>query len=186
MNRDTSTALGRSLDQAGCSYTNLFHKGVWITNRHKIDMTVDYLRRDGSDFVIGADATDVLIVSEISDLIEKFEAMKCDIIFNAEVRFWPRRHMEVYRRHEEGLAGVGPFKYLNAGLWMGRRKQSLEFFSTCQKLRDWSLHPFSEQACVKRTHAEWGGKSIIDENCVLFQNLNSVPRAWLELIRSEA
>lgn len=156
----------------GVGHHVLGDSSPWDTNRKKIGLTVEFLEAHPCEFVMGADSTDVLLLGQPSQVVERFVGTGADLLFNAEKRFWPVGWDGACQRFEEEV-GEPPFRYLNAGLWVGRREFALEFFRTCQEEAGrMPEHPHSEQVCVKKAYLRHHGRVRIDGRCELFQNLN--------------
>ena len=169
------------LESAGYEHEVLRHEGCWNTNRIKIQMTIEHLMKVKTPYVLAADSSDVVILSSLDGIVEKFLDKKCDILFNAEIRFWPYDQMEDVKKFEDSIMSNGPFRYLNAGVWIGKTEGCLDFFKKCKNHIAWEPHPYSEQVCVKKTHVELHPKSMIDWSCSLFQNLNLATSEHLDL-----
>ena len=151
----------------------LYHYGIWNTNRIKIDLTIDHLKTIKEDYVWGCDGSDVLIIKPLSDIVDKFLGLKADLVFNAEIRFWPFDEMKNVKLIEDNISkNYKIFKYLNAGLWMGKRERCIEFFQLCKEFTKLEIHPKSEQVCIKHAYIKSFPSVKIDHECVLFQNLN--------------
>lgn len=148
--------------------------GRWTSNRIKIQLTVDYLKTVTTPYVLGADSSDVLLIRSLDGIIDDFLEFKCNILFNAEIRFWPPGKLEHVKRFEDSLPGhdVLP-RYLNAGLWIGDTEYCLEFFTTVLAISEvLYLMPASEQVCVKYVYPDVYPKVQIDRSSKIFQNLN--------------
>ena len=165
-------------------FTNLLYEKEWNTNRIKILLTLEHLKKSNSEFVLSCDSNDVLIVRPLKDIIDKFLSLEADIIFNAEIRFWPYFAMKEIKSIEDEISkNYKIFRYLNAGLWIGKRKEAINFFDFCyNNFINLPIHPKSEQVCIKHTYVYNYPKIKIDHQCKIFQNLNLVGYDILELL----
>ncbi len=166
----------RSLDHRGVPYTVLGQGiGEAWTNRMKLDLTIEFLAARREPFVMGADSSDALLIGDPRAIVERFRQQEAGMLFNAEKQFWPPELKDM-RRYEDGVCRK-PFRYLNAGLWIGRREACLEAF---RRARVWAdrlaLREESEQVCWKHAYRDLYPAIQIDDHCRIFQNLNRVRR----------
>ncbi len=141
-------------------------------NRLKIDCTIKYLSTSRCLYTMGCDSSDVLLLGNPNDILGLFLEMDCDLLFNAELVYWPEK--PDLREFEEKI-GIGPFFYFNSGVWIGRTDFCLEFYKKAKEYSDITLHnPFSEQVCTKQAYKEFYPKVKVDHTCKVFQTLNRV------------
>ncbi len=166
----------RSLDHVGISYTVLGNGiGATWTNRLKLDLTLDFLEQTRSEYVLGADSSDALLVGDPGLAIAELQRRGAEVIFNAEKNCWPAKLTEI-RSFERRVAGA-PFRYLNSGLFVGTRLGLLRAFESARKwghgLEGW---PGSDQVCWKHTYRDLHPAVCVDDQCRIFQTLNRVRR----------
>ncbi|MBM4187454.1 MAG: hypothetical protein FJ206_09100 [Gemmatimonadetes bacterium] len=164
----------RSLEQAGLPYVVLGQglRSEW-RNRLKLELTLDFLRRTAAQMVLGADSSDVLLVGDPARLVARLSTTPDRVLFNAEKRPWPREAREVFRF--ERTVARGPFRYLNSGLWLGRREPLIAAFECAAR---WAgrltAKPDSDQICWKYAYRELYPAIEVDTTCSVFQCLNDV------------
>jgi hypothetical protein len=156
----------------GCTVLGGGIGAAWY-NRLKIDLTIDFLHKCDRELVLGADSSDVLLVGQPRRLIDAFHRQPAEVLFNAEKNSWPPRTKTLGAF--ERRVGRGPFRYLNSGVWLGRREACLRAFKAArqwaERLDGW---PTSDQICWKYAYRELYPLVQIDWRCELFQSLNQV------------
>jgi hypothetical protein len=170
----------RSLDHLGLAYTVLGTGiGTRWANRMKLDLALGFLAGTRAEIVLGGDSSDVLLIGDPGTLVERFRRQGAAVLFNAETRAWPREAREV--TSFEHRVAKRPFRYLNSGLWIGRRAALIEAFTAARRWADrLSVKPDSDQICWKYAYRDLHPVVQIDDRCALFQCLNDVGRG-LEL-----
>jgi hypothetical protein len=173
-NKKEKGILEKSLDNVGLHYTVL---GVDVenwSNPSKIYLTIDYLKRSNSKYIIGLDSFDVFVLNNLNDILEKFLEFDCKILFNGG----PVRHPPVKRPFvhiEEEMGRNYDYKYLNAGVWMGEKDYCLDFFKYCLCCREKDEDPNnewwnkSEQFYIKRGFEKFYDNIKIDYESKIFQ-----------------
>jgi hypothetical protein len=74
--------------------------------------------------IVFADAYDVLFAAGIDEIIQRFETFDSPIVFSAEKNCVPDRYRRpMFPSHSS------PYRFLNSGFWVGRRKELQEMFS---------------------------------------------------------
>lgn len=145
------------------------------TNRHKLDLTIDFLSHTTHRYVLGADSSDALLVGDPHAMLERYLRLDVPMLFNAEKNFWPPELADL--REFEDRIGRRPFRYLNAGAWLGRREACLEAFRVAKRWAErLAERPTSEQICWKHVYHELHPMVAVDDGCAVFQNLNQVRR----------
>lgn len=74
--------------------------------------------------IVFADAYDVVFAASISEIIHRFETFDAPIVFSAEKNCFPDRY-----RRSLFPAHASPYRFLNSGFWVGKRKELQEMFS---------------------------------------------------------
>ncbi len=170
-------ALGvfeRSLEGSGLRY-EVLGRGIgsaW-TNRMKLQLTIDFLERTNALYVLAADSTDVVLIGDPAEVLRRFRQQEADVVFNAEKNCWPADLPDL-QEWEEGV-GQPPFRYFNAGVWIGRPEACLEVYRVARR---WSeeldIYPTDDQVCLKHAYREVYPRLVLDHRCEMFQNLNRV------------
>lgn len=142
----------------------------WNTNRIKIFKTIEYLKSEKSEFILGSDCHDsILLNGDIClEILDKYE---CNMLFCAETNFWPES-MVAEREIQKSLCD-SRFCYLNGGCWLGRRKTCLEFFNEALRISNiMKDYPYSEQVCLHNPYINMHGEVKLDSECEMFQVIN--------------
>jgi hypothetical protein len=135
----------------------------------KIELLIKFLENSEKELVLVADSSDVAIYS-FDGMIERFSSKDCDLLFNAEVNCWPVPDQQAIEKSRF----LQPFCHLNAGAFIGKRIEALNFYRYCSSLVDDSTS--SEQYFIKKAYVDWYPSILIDDSCLLFQTLNGVNR----------
>lgn len=157
-----------SCDNFQIEYKVLGSKILNWKNIYKIKLTCDYLEKSSAEFVLGVDSFDCVVVDKIDSILEGLEYYKCSLLFNASLVNWPQEMKNVINNPK-------PYKYLNAGVWIGERNYTLNFFKKCMNVDNkfTKKYPKSEQVRVKSVYFEDAKKCGIDYECKYFQTLNN-------------
>ncbi|MGE0551878.1 MAG: glycosyltransferase domain-containing protein [Gemmatimonadales bacterium] len=167
--------LEASLDRFGIPYTVLGGSvGDRWTNRMKLELTLDHLRRSAAELILGADSADVLLVDDPGRIVDAFAGQPARVLFNAEKNPWPRQLADV--ASFERQVAPAPFRHLNSGLWIGYREALIEAFGHALAAAGSSEVPGSDQACWKQVYRERYPAIQVDARCRCFQTLNLVRR----------
>lgn len=111
-----------SLKNAGLRFTVLGKEIRDWDNMKKVKLVLDHLKESETKNVLYMDSTDVVIVDDLAPCIERFSNENCEILFNAELKFYPS--CPSLSEIEEFERKISPNEYfaLNAGCWIGRRE----------------------------------------------------------------
>jgi hypothetical protein len=136
-------------------------------NSLKIQLTIEFLEKTKSDYILSADSSDVVVYS-FNNIIESFENKKCQMLYNAELYCYPNRNnSEIEKSKFEK-----PFYHLNAGVWIGKREFALDFYK--ELLIAVNEETISDQGCIREIYLRYYPKILIDDKCSIFQTLNGV------------
>lgn len=106
---------------------DLFDKEWDMSN--KIHSILNSLKRCRTKYALVSDVRDVVITADIDkSFIDKFESMKCDIVYNATTSKFPKISLQSDNLIE---GGSGVFKYLNAGICFGYTDKLIEWYEHC-------------------------------------------------------
>lgn len=105
---------------------NYIMKKEWNGFQDKILFTYDIIKKlPDTEIALFIDAYDVLINSNINEIITKFLKYECDILFSAELNCHPRylkkEYIKICPKNEENC-------YINSGGYMGYIKNLKEFY----------------------------------------------------------
>lgn len=161
------TTLDYQLKLNGIDYINPAKNYIWKwTNAKKVGFIIKALKKVKTDYALILDGADVCIMSDMTDLIDRFNTYKKDIIFNATI--WPFPKVEIdnvdYREQ------YGRFCHLNAGCCIGKTSALLKFYKEVQTLikADKTGNP-SEQYYVRQAFSKHQDTVFFDYDCRIFQ-----------------
>ena len=133
---------------------------------------------------MGLDSHDLIVFGDPNLCLERLLKMDCDLVFNAELNFFPDYPISYFRdcKQFEQSLNEGIFCYLNAGAWIGRRDFCLKFFSECDTIKLWQMFDcrnynllFSDdQSVVHGMYKKYYPKVKLDYRCEIFQNIAKV------------
>jgi len=179
-NRPTKSLLERCLDRRGVPYLTLGSEMPEWRNDAKPYLITAALDRVISEYVLGLDSDDVLVVSCPQRIVAGFRACACDILFSAERTSTP--DMPCLTEFERSIA-ESPFGHLNAGAWIGKTDACRGFFRDCQRedkgdiVAAFPTRRFfkSDQGMTRKTFRRYHPAARLDYHCRVFQSLFSVP-----------
>lgn len=166
--------------------------GVW-RNILKIGLTVAFLEQTDAEYVVGLDATDVLVLEHPSEVVARFarhfEPAGCRLLFNAANFPWPRRrNMPCDACLDFELTAFDDRdRHLNAGCWVARRDYALGFWREVKEMvesPEWP-HEFrnSEQIPVRACAFPGRYPQLdIDRRCAIFQHMEAGKKALQALV----
>lgn len=170
----------KSLNNHKIKYTVLNTKKAWTTNRLKISLTLDFLNKSKSEYILGADSSDVVLINNPEKIIDLLSIYNKKIVFNSEIKFWKPEILKDCFEYENKTS-PGPFKFLNAGLWLAETNYAKTFFELVHSIsQEFKELPYSEQACIKI--ASINNTNVgIDYKCCFFQCINQITNEHLEI-----
>lgn len=179
-NNAPDSLVEQSLRHNGVKYYKIGGDLNEWNNLKKFELVVGLLKEIEAEYVIGLDSFDVVFFGDPNLCLERFLDLGLDLVFNAEIDFYPEWPVQYYRecKQHQRAASPGRFCYLNSGVWMGRRKFCLDFFSECAAVKLWTqvderycpLIRNCEQSVIHglyRRHMNVG----VDHGCVIVQNV---------------
>lgn len=161
---------------------NTYGKGViqW-NNLMKFAYNINSCEEITTPYIMGIDSRDVFVLSSPVEIIETFEKMSCELIFNGESKFYPDFPPAYYQNCKSFQSKIANSKYcyLNSGSWIGKKEFCKEFFNECLKVKVWEIFDCSQwpklhncdQSVVHSQFTKYYPKTQIDYNCSIFQNL---------------
>lgn len=139
-------------------------KGItnW-NNRMKICLTAEFLENCKSNYVMGIDAFDAIVLDDPIKILP----IKQKMLFNATNGSFPTMpNIEIF----DNSIRNNYYKHLNAGVWIGETTFCLKFFKQAEKLSKTDFrHPHSEQFIIRQMAAFHYPFVDIDSNCTFFQ-----------------
>jgi hypothetical protein len=147
----------------------------WVHAIHKPRAALDGVREIETEYTLYADSRDAIVLSDLPSAVERFERMDgCDMLFGGDRINWPG--LERYRKFEARLPGArqSEFRYLNAGVWMGRTSFLREFFAEALETPPPSEADFCDQGIMKDLLQRHYPRVQIDTRCEIFQNIGFI------------
>lgn len=172
--------LESTLDRLEAAYTVLGAEVKDWKNKIKIDLAVREVEKVGTTHVLFCDSSDVFVLRDMSGIVDAFEAIGHDALFNTEKMCSPTttpRHVVDF----ENRTGRGT--YLNAGLWMARTEFAKKILSICHAASRSESETSCEQLHYKNCYFELHPRMNIDHGCVLFQGLNRCGPEEIQLVK---
>lgn len=155
----------QSLKLAGCEYIVLGEEVEKWYNFKKVELLLDYLPKVKTKYILSADSADVIILRNLNSLVESFEKMNCECLFNGEIMFWP---FDLNQRIKNFELSINKELYLNSGLYMVRTSYAETLLRKCIDVKLVN-YPNSDQAKFKYCYIDLYPKVLVDVNCQLFQ-----------------
>jgi hypothetical protein len=177
------SAAENSLKNSGLEYTVLGKNVQNWDNMHKIKLVLDHMDKTRAKNILYMDSADVVVVGNLVPCVGLFENMDCEIVFNAELKFYPS--CPSLNNIEQFEKAVSPNEYfaLNAGCWMGRKNfvrkmlEELLLIDINEHLEknrgfieDWRISK-SDQFRWHLMHRKYHPKIKLDHGCLIFQNI---------------
>jgi hypothetical protein len=145
------TILEQSLSRYECNTVVLrpeYKNDPWI-NAKKIEIVLSALEKITTQYVLFADAFDVLCVNHPAMLVKTFRTLSYEMVFNAQVHFFPDIAVyqeesdrpyctSIWKEFERSLSD-SVWRYLNSGLWIANTEFARTFLEVCYKLRETNL-----------------------------------------------
>jgi hypothetical protein len=165
--------LERCAARHGCQTLVLGEGSSW-TGQLKLETTASALQQITTDYVIGLDSGDVLLVEHPDRIVERFRKhFSCDLLFNATGSdCWPAAPDFIMFESTLPSASWSHGRcWLNAGAWVGRTEFCREYFT---ELAAEPPHPQfnDDQSAVKRSWPKWYPRIQIDYRSEIFQWFN--------------
>jgi hypothetical protein len=165
--------LERSLEHLGvpCVVAGRGVRG-WMNSVHKPLAARQALASIETEFVLGVDSADAILLGDPALLVDRFErSFGADLVFAAEKNNSPNAAR--FRSFEESLPGAAstPFRFLNGGTWLGRTAACRAFFDEAVRTPPAPEDPSSEQGILKELLRTWHPAVALDHRCELFQTL---------------
>lgn len=138
--------------------------GGWKINLLKT--AVEPYKDDKEKLILFTDGYDVMFLSDLRQIVEKFKTMDAKILFGAEGFCWPKEELAaLYPPVERGK------KYLNSGLYMGYAHEIYKLLTYRPIKDDDDDQLFFTEAYLDETLRN-NLKFKLDHTSEIFQNLN--------------
>ena len=148
----------------------------WVNATDKTVTIVELLAAVKTKYVCFSDSRDSMLIRSPGHLLKRYlHAFPASpVVFGAEMVCYPRA--DVLKRYEDYRPGAeqGPFKYLNAGCWIGPTELARTVFARILALAEatppMKRFPWSEQGRIRQLFPKLEGSIDLDYKCELFQN----------------
>lgn len=170
---DKNFSLINQLNASGISYVNAIPNNIkFWKNTAKIKYIIPALETVTTPYVLCLDALDILCVEDLSELLPRFLEFDCDMVYNASKLNYPP-----ICKDEEDSESYSPFKFMNAGAFIGKTEAAKEFYQhvyDTQLFAEFKGYENSEQIRVRfgRRHYLKRRTIKVDTECKIFQTLN--------------
>jgi hypothetical protein len=145
----------------------------WV-NTKKIGCYYNALLNIDKEYTLLLDGTDVTIVSDLSDIIEKYKEYNVDILYNATAASFPKVNIEKIE-HKDFYGKYGNF---NAGCCIGKTDKLIDFYKEgLEVLKNMDNNdPFkdSEQYHLRKVFANHLDTVWFDYRCKIFQVMHKI------------
>jgi hypothetical protein len=138
-NTETKGCCEISLEKLGLDYL-LLGKNIKKWNHiNKLTTALEVIDSIKTPYVMALDCFDVIVLRDPYEAVEKFKAMDCDMLFNAEKIFYPDYGLTATGnysitdewKHFEASVAQSAWKYLNAGALIVKTKFYKEYLINC-------------------------------------------------------
>ena len=164
-----TSSLNYQLKKNNYTYINSVKDRIMSWSRcGKIYHVLDSLKESSKEYSLILDGNDVVILSDLTDLVSLFESYNKKIIFNSTIWMYP--HVIVDNVHNRGQ--YGEYCYLNAGCAFGKTEDLIQFYELAIKeLEKDSNHKKvdSEQYYIRKVFDKHQDIVFFDYECKLFQ-----------------
>ena len=161
------TTLDYQLRLNNIDYLNPAKNYIWKwNNSKKVGFIIKALKKTKTEYALIMDGADVCVMSDLTDIVERFKTYDKDIIFNATIWAYPKVEIDNVENRQQ----YGKYCHLNAGCCIGKTKALLEFYTEVQKVikADKSKNP-SEQYYVRQVFDRHKDTVFFDYDCRIFQ-----------------
>jgi radical SAM superfamily enzyme YgiQ (UPF0313 family) len=163
--------------------------GLEKWDRHQISLTLGYLDKVTTPYIMGCDAFDAVVIQNPEQILDIF--LHCfgtsRLVYAAETNFWPDWYNASVKQAEDDTAkraGAVRWKYLNSGNFIGETEYIKWFYQQAwDQIGKENGAANDEQGLVKL--AWMGGRDnevSLDYNCQMFQCLFGMSGEELDIV----
>jgi len=170
------TLVEQSLSTFGAQCVTLGRGVSQWRNEYKIDLALEWLSQNRCDDVLVCDGFDVLFLDHPRTAFERFRAMDCPMVLNADKRLWPRCQPsdavfgDFYQNRSDS-----PFRYLNSGAYIGEREFVIKFLRRAKESTAHAKYQADDQTHFHHAFRDMSGSgATLDYRCDIFQVFNIV------------
>lgn len=159
--------LLKQLDESGYDYYNSLsgHNVLW-SPQNKILHVLNSLKMCTEEYALILDGTDVVIMSDLDDIVKRFNTYNKKILYNATIWMYPHIIVDIV----ENRGQYGQYCFLNAGCAFGKTSDLIEFYEKAWNLVKSDINPISsEQYYIRKVFDTHQDDVFFDWECKIFQ-----------------
>ena len=154
------------------NYENRFYNSlsdrnmVWHSSM-KVKYVLDSLLLCREEYALVLDGNDVVILTDLTDIFDRFDSYGKKILYNASI--WMHPHVIVDNVKNRGR--YGQYCYLNAGCCFGKTADLADFYKYAYEsfIKDKRQEYDSEQYYIRKAFDRRQGDVFFDYDCRIFQ-----------------
>ncbi|MDR1755241.1 MAG: hypothetical protein LBR74_10185 [Eubacterium sp.] len=146
----------------------------WVMTM-KIPLILDGLIESKKEYSLVLDGLDVVIISDLNGIIEKFLTYNKKVLFNATIWKLPGMLTETLKNRQQ----YGKYKFLNAGCCFGKTKDLIDFYKYVKEVFESSRETKkSEQYFIRKAFDKRQEEVFFDYECKIFQVWHSTKEIY--------
>ncbi len=151
----------------GYKYLNLVHNRYMLWDKaQKAKIIYESLLNCPTEYALILDGNDVVIMDDLTDIIDRFNTYNKKVLFNPTFYMYP--HIKV--DEVPNRAQLGKYCYLNAGCCFGKTLDLINFYKEVKQEINKVHHPVdSEQYYVRKIFDKHQDTVFFDYKCSIFQ-----------------
>lgn len=159
--------LDYQLKRNGIDYLNPAKNDIfkWSMPK-KIKYILKALKQTKEPYSLILDGGDVAIVSDMGDIVRRFETYDVDILYNATIWPFPKQTIDDVGDRDQ----YGKYCHLNAGCCFGKTKALIKFYKECYEVaKADKFQSNSEQYYIRQVFDKHIDTVFFDYDCRIFQ-----------------
>lgn len=159
--------LMKQLSLNGYTYYNsLADRDILWQPERKILHVLNSLKMCKEEYALVLDTNDVVILDDLTDIIERFETYNKKIIYNSTIWMYPHEIIDDVKNRGQ----YGTYCFLNAGCAIGKTSDLIEFYEYAWDMLCKIAHPVSsEQYYIRKAFDKRQDDVFFDWDCRVFQ-----------------
>lgn len=151
----------------GYKYINPVADRLMLWNRaNKANIIYQGLQYCPTEYCLIVDGNDVVIMNDLTDIINKFNVYNKDILYNPTCYMYPHIVVDSVENRDE----LGKYNYLNAGCCIGKTQSLLKFYKEVKNEVNNTYHPIdSEQYYIRKIFDKHQDTVFFDYKSLIFQ-----------------
>lgn len=149
------------------SYINPLKNRHMIWKRtNKIYYVLQALKETEKEYSLILDGSDVVILSDLTNIIDIFKEYDKNIVYNSTIWMYPHIIID----NVENRGQYGEYCYLNAGCCIGKTKDLINFYDYAWKIiKNTYITCDSEQYYIRKAFNNCQNTVFFDYDCKIFQ-----------------